>query len=129
MDTAYATKFGLEDQHLYSQKGSKFVLSFAMRGREEGSVPEVHGDGQTAGTLRSASGGSTAPHLVEEINGRLRIRRLTPREGERLQGFPDDWTLVGKAADSARHAAVGNSMPIPVMRWLGERIAEVDRIA
>lgn len=54
------------------------------------------------------------------------VRRLTPRECERLQGFPDDWTLVpyrGKpAADGPRYRALGNSMAVPVMRWIGERI-------
>ena len=57
-----------------------------------------------------------------------RVRRLTPRECERLQGFPDDWTDVpwrGKAhsPDGHRYKAMGNSMAVPVMRWLGRRIA------
>lgn len=60
------------------------------------------------------------------------VRRLTPVECERLQGFPDDWTLVpyrGKpAADSHRYKALGNSMAVPVMRWIGERIAVVEQI-
>ncbi|MEN6525832.1 MAG: DNA cytosine methyltransferase, partial [Candidatus Polarisedimenticolia bacterium] len=60
------------------------------------------------------------------------VRRLTPRECERLQGFPDDWTLVphrGKpAADAPRYRAIGNSMAVPVMRWIGERIEAVERI-
>ncbi len=55
------------------------------------------------------------------------VRRLTPRECERLQGFSDDYTLVphrGKpAADSPRYKALGNSMAVPVMRWIGQRIA------
>lgn len=57
------------------------------------------------------------------------IRRLTPRECERLQGFPDDWTKIpwrGKPAeecpDGNRYKACGNSMAVPVMRWIGERI-------
>jgi DNA (cytosine-5)-methyltransferase 1 len=58
------------------------------------------------------------------------VRRLTPRECERLQGFPDDYTLIpyrGKpAADGPRYKALGNSMAVPVMRWIGERIALVD---
>lgn len=61
------------------------------------------------------------------------VRRLTPREWERLQGFPDDWTLVpyrgSLAKDSPRYKAIGNSMAVPVMRWLGQRIALVDAIA
>lgn len=58
------------------------------------------------------------------------VRRLTPTECERLQGFPDGWTKVpyrGKPAeecpDGPRYKALGNSMAVPVMRWIGERIA------
>lgn len=54
------------------------------------------------------------------------VRRLTPVECERLQGFPDGHTDVpyrGKpAADGPRYKAIGNSMAVPVMRWIGERI-------
>jgi len=64
---------------------------------------------------------------------RMCVRRLTPRECERLQGLPDDYTRVptspGKVvADGARYKAIGNSMAVPVMRWIGERIAAVDAI-
>lgn len=59
------------------------------------------------------------------------VRRLTPRECERLQGFPDDYTLIpwrGKPAeecpDGPRYKAIGNSKAIPVVRWIGKRIAE-----
>jgi DNA (cytosine-5)-methyltransferase 1 len=54
------------------------------------------------------------------------VRRLTPRECERLQGFPDDYTIVpwrGKPCpDGPRYKALGNSMAVPVMRWIGRRI-------
>jgi hypothetical protein len=57
------------------------------------------------------------------------VRRLTPRECERLQGFPDDFSLIpwrGKPADQCpdgpRYKALGNSMAVPVMRWIGRRI-------
>lgn len=57
------------------------------------------------------------------------VRRLTPRECERLQGFPDDWTRVpyrGKPAeqcpDGPRYKAIGNSMAVPNMRWIFERV-------
>jgi DNA (cytosine-5)-methyltransferase 1 len=60
------------------------------------------------------------------------VRRLTPCECERLQGFPDDYTFVPHrnkpAADGPRYKALGNSMAVPVMRWIGERIAQVDEI-
>ena len=58
------------------------------------------------------------------------VRRLTPRECERLQGFPDDYTLIpyrGKpAADGPRYKALGNSMHTGTMRWLGQRIKMVN---
>jgi DNA (cytosine-5)-methyltransferase 1 len=57
----------------------------------------------------------------------MQVRRLTPRECERLQGFPDDYTAIpyrGKAAaDGPRYTALGNSMAVPVMRWIGQRIS------
>lgn len=60
------------------------------------------------------------------------VRRLTPRETERLQGFPDDYTLVpyrGKPArDGPRYKAIGNSMAVPCMVWLGQRIQMVEDI-
>jgi DNA (cytosine-5)-methyltransferase 1 len=62
----------------------------------------------------------------------MQVRRLTPRECERLQGFPDDYTLItyrGKpAADGPRYKALGNSMAVPVMRWIGQRIALVEEV-
>ncbi|HEN8518454.1 TPA: DNA cytosine methyltransferase, partial [Pseudomonas aeruginosa] len=57
------------------------------------------------------------------------VRRLTPREGERLQGFPDDYTLIpwrGKPAeecpDGPRYKSIGNSKAVPVVRWIGRRL-------
>ena len=63
----------------------------------------------------------------------MQVRRLTPRECERLQGFPDDYTLTpyrGKpAADGPRYKALGNSMAVPVMAWIGKRIQQVETVA
>jgi DNA (cytosine-5)-methyltransferase 1 len=62
------------------------------------------------------------------------VRRLTPRECERLQGFPDDYTLVPSGAkgtpmaDGPRYRMLGNSMAVPVIRWIGQRIERVHRI-
>lgn len=56
-----------------------------------------------------------------------RLRKLTPKECLRLQGFPDTWfDGVPKYSDTAAYKAVGNSMAVPVMRWIGERICRVD---
>jgi DNA (cytosine-5)-methyltransferase 1 len=90
------------------------------------------------------------------LSGRSAIRRLTPRECERLQGFPDDYTLIpwrGSAGDGLsfeealrragaalrepagrecpdgpRYKALGNSMAVPVMRWIGQRISAVEAV-
>jgi DNA (cytosine-5)-methyltransferase 1 len=74
-------------------------------------------------TLQSQNNGSTA---VPAVSLGSAVRRLTPVECERLQGFPDQYTLIpvrGKpAADGPRYKALGNSMAVPVMRWIGERI-------
>ena len=73
--------------------------------------------------------------LIDGATDNYIVRRLTPTECERLQGFPDDWTLVpyrGKSAkecpDAPRYKAIGNSMAVPVMRWIGERIQKVDEL-
>lgn len=60
------------------------------------------------------------------------VRRLTPVECERLQGFPDGYTDIpykGKdhPTDAPRYKALGNSFAVPVVRWLGERIEAVDK--
>jgi DNA (cytosine-5)-methyltransferase 1 len=77
----------------------------------------------------SSDTGNGPPNLLQT---QMAVRRLTPRECERLQGFPDDYTLVeyrGKpASDGPRYKALGNSMAVPVMRWIGQRIAAVDAI-
>jgi site-specific DNA-cytosine methylase len=63
------------------------------------------------------------------------LRHLTPKEDERLQGFPDDWTKVPfngkppeKCPDRLRYKAIGNSMAVPVMRWIGERIVYIEKL-
>ena len=73
---------------------------------------------------------------VPLIRDRVEVRKLTPLECERLQGFPDNWTRIpyrGKTAeqcpDSPRYKAIGNSWAVPVVRWIGERIQrEIEEI-
>lgn len=85
---------------------------------------ELTASTDVAGTLQRGVDGVMTPQMA--------VRRLTPRECERLQGFPDDYTLVeyrGRmAADGPRYKALGNSMAVPVMHWIGKRIAAVDAI-
>lgn len=93
-----------------------------------------NGDGSITGPL-STGGGKPGQGYAAIATGAL-VRRLTPRECERLQGFPDDHTLIswrGKDAagcpDGPRYRAIGNSMAVPVMRWIGERIAAALEVA
>ncbi len=58
-----------------------------------------------------------------------KVRRLTPLECERLQGFPDNYTNIPGASDTPRYSALGNSMAVPVMRWIGQRISKVMGVA
>ena len=75
------------------------------------------------------------PYYVFVDGDEYEVRRLTPRECERLMGFPDDWTLIpwkGKPAsecpDGPRYKAIGNSMAVPVVRWIGRRIDMVEGV-
>jgi DNA (cytosine-5)-methyltransferase 1 len=91
-------------------------------------TPKFSEDGALTLTKQSPTGGGQ----IQSVMTGPAVRRLTPRECERLQGFPDDFTLVpyrGKpAADGPRYKALGNSMAVPVVRWIGERINAVEAI-
>ena len=78
----------------------------------------------TAGDKHAVAYQGQEPDLESMV-----VRRLTPVECERLQGFPDGWTMIpwrGKEAescpDSPRYKAIGNSMAVPVMNWIGRRL-------
>ena len=70
-------------------------------------------------------GGGKPGQSYPAIREDMRIRRLTPIECERLQGFPDNYTNTPTSSDSTRYKALGNSMAVPVMKWIGERINNV----
>lgn len=125
----------------HSLRADGFDASEDGTGRGTPLIPEVlaHGQGG-AEHVRDGEPSLTCNHeapigfIPEETGQRhvsisMAVRRLTPRECERLQGFPDDYTLInyrGKpAADGPRYKALANSMAVPVMRWIGERIVLV----
>lgn len=85
---------------------------------------------QTPAALQEV--GRSARREGEPKHAGMQVRRLTPRECERLQGFPDDYTLVPyrnkPASDGPRYKALGNSMAVPCMAWIGERIAFVENL-
>jgi len=81
-------------------------------------------DENVSPTLSAADSGSNrTPALMQG----MAVRRLTPIECERLQGFPDNYTKINdKTPDSPRYKALGNSMAVPCMRWIGERIQKIE---
>jgi len=128
-------------------------MAFQQNTRDE--VRYINGDGSIVGALAASSGmkqtnyvyapaevgpsmGASGPPYSRTGNERVEadalaihnmaVRRLTPVECERLQGFPDNYTdikLKGKdTPDGPRYKALGNSMAVPVMAWIGKRIAE-----
>lgn len=129
-------------------------IAFDLRGRDGGAMPEV----SDVASLRASDGGSSRSYVSTSS-----VRRLTPVECERLQGFPDDHTLceswakeatrprklsdliqgarllldsnpgmdrreairLARHPDGARYKALGNSMAVPVMAWIGKRIDSI----
>jgi DNA (cytosine-5)-methyltransferase 1 len=90
-------------------------------------------DGDVCATM--GTNGSPVNATGPQVMSGMSVRRLTPIECERLQGFPDNYTRIpwgGAAAeecpDGHRYRALGNSMAVPVMRWIGARIQRVDAI-
>lgn len=89
--------------------------------------------GETNGTLQSKSNGGISYNLQNTVRTGMIVRRLTPMECERLQGYPDGWTDIGewmdskgkhhKAADSPRYKALGNSIALPFWDFLAKRIS------
>ena len=89
-------------------------------------------DGDVAATLTQACGGTntSGPKLMQN----MAVRRLTPIECERLQGFPDNhtnipWRKKDESPDGPRYKAMGNSMAVPVMHWIGQQIQQVEELS
>lgn len=124
------------------------AYSVALRGREGGATAEL-GD-EVAGCLRASTGGGDKPHVLSQVTDTLTsswhksngatggnnpgvinpvlhgmaVRRLMPIECERLQAFPDSYTGIPGAADGPRYKALGNSMCVNVMAFIGRRIQQ-----
>lgn len=117
---------GHADSH--ANAGGQLAVAFAENSRAE--LRLCGGDGQVSSQL--TTGGGKPGQGQATIALPWAVRRLTPRECERLQGFPDDFTLVPvgnrMAADGPRYKALGNSMAVNVMEWIGERIDMVEAL-
>ena len=88
-------------------------------------VDDVRLQGAVINTLqaRMGTGGNNMPMVAKETN----VRRLTPIECERLQGFPDDWT-AGQS-DSTRYKQMGNAVAVPVVEWIVQGIVDVAKVS
>lgn len=107
---------------------SRRAYALAFRGRENGEEAEI--GAEVSNCLLASQGGSDKPFVV--IDGPSpEARQLTPLECERLMGFADNFTLVpfnGKpASDGVRYKAIGNSIAVPDVHWIGQRIAHALR--
>ena len=119
LNAAFGSKLGLEDQHING--GAPMFVFGAQNSANQGDSVST----EVTPTLDK----SKTPAVMND----LAVRRLTPNECERLQGFPDGYTQIpwrNKKAedcpDGPRYKAMGNSMAVPVMRWIGEKIQEVE---
>lgn len=92
----------------------------SLRGRDGGGTAELTKGAAPA--LRASQGGGDKPHVLASMT----VRRITPTEAARLQGFPDDYLSVTyrkkPAADGPKYRALGNSFATPVVKWIGMKI-------
>lgn len=111
----------------HANSGQPPAIAYAFKAGQGAKAGGIGYAEDQSPTLTSASSGT---NLAPAVMHGVAVRRLTPIECERLQGFPDNHTLIGwrgkdadECPDGPRYKAIGNSMAVPVMRWIGERIA------
>jgi DNA (cytosine-5)-methyltransferase 1 len=147
---------GVQADHAYTLEARAEVQAVAFAENSRAEVRLEGGDGQRCGALSTGGGkpGQGVPMVAVQasqsgvrlnetvgtldanygsrrhngVMSNMQVRRLTPVECARLQGFPDDYLDIlyrGKpAADGPKYKALGNSWAVPVVRWIGERIQE-----
>lgn len=113
-----------DTSHANSGQPPAICIQHASIGRHDAAGPQGKGYQEDVAFTQDSRASA------DVVQFGMQVRRLTPIECERLQGFPDNHTLIswrGKVAadcpDGPRYKAIGNSMAVPVMRWIGERIA------
>ncbi|MGA4582387.1 Dam family site-specific DNA-(adenine-N6)-methyltransferase [Enterobacter hormaechei] len=113
-----------DKSHANSGQPPAICIQHASIGRHDAAGPQ--GKGYQEDVAFTQDSRSSA----DVVQYGMQVRRLTPIECERLQGFPDNHTLIGwrgkdadECPDGPRYKAIGNSMAVPVMRWIGERIS------
>lgn len=117
LTTGTGQRYDPETETLIPTHGGRFVDAIGLD-EEQNAMVDAFGMLKA----RTKGGGFEGSVMTQS----MQVRRLTPRECERLQGFPDNYTLVPHrnkpAADGSRYKALGNSWAVPVVRWIGERI-------
>jgi len=150
LNAAFRDKQGLEDQHINSGEplfvpdnvGSlcaRSGRSISVQDAEQAHLLPIAFDAQNSAAQGDSVSTEVTPTLDKSktpaVAQASAVRRLTPVECERLQGFPDNYTQIDwrnkpaeNCPDGPRYKAMGNSMAVPVMRWIGERISMVDAL-
>jgi DNA (cytosine-5)-methyltransferase 1 len=120
---------------IYPMDGAAPTLNTMSGGQREPCVTQPIGFEANMSLQQPSTGGvfqTLTRRTHASINVNMAVRRLTPVECERLQGFPDNYTDIkprNKATpDGPRYKVLGNSMAVPVMAWIGKRIQEVENI-
>jgi DNA (cytosine-5)-methyltransferase 1 len=130
LNAHFGEKQGLENQHALNGAGLFVpVPMINMQGSKGNAVAQEDGPSFTLNAMH----GHDVHAVVAPMATTMQARRLTPRECERLQGFPDDYTAIpwrGRPASECpngpRYRALGNSMAVPVMSWIGRRINAIE---
>lgn len=115
-------RLGRRPAPLAGTPGSASAFGVAIRGRKHGQQLEERGP--IANCLRASQGGSDKPQALVWDGEDWLVRNLMPIEAERLQGMPDNHTLIPGASDTDRYHAIGNSLSVPVVAWIGKRIID-----
>jgi DNA (cytosine-5)-methyltransferase 1 len=120
----------------HALRGEGFDASEDGTGRVTPIVPVAPSLTASNDPSRSPQSAEVTQQVAAVHAATMTVRRLTPRECERLQAFPDDYTLIpwrkkpaDQCPDGPRYKALGNSMAVNCMEWIGERIAAYERAA
>jgi len=125
------THQSIANGHIIGTITARMFNSLGARDVEEGALLPVAHTLRGAGFDASEDGTGRGTPIVPVAQPSMQVRRLTPVECERLQGFPDNYTNIPwrkkpESPDGPRYKALGNSMAVPVMHWIGKRISEVE---
>lgn len=108
--------------HPLSSTAHAPVVMAVSRGREGVAALEIGSD-PVSNALRASGSGSSAGSQVMQPGAATGVRRLTPLECERLQGFPDGWTALPGTSDAARYRMLGDAVAVPCAAWIARGIA------